>query len=148
MSLYAFPVKHDPVVLAFSWLNLHLNWSECRLEAWCPCCHSLCLYSVVPLSSSLWAPVKESSLDLSLVPVQYGDLGTMFSMSWAKSLPTHWPYNCMINLLHSVRLPVSHLYNISRAEPLALEDSVCESLAKGLIPLSSFPLGVGFFFVF
>lgn len=62
----------------------------------------------------------------------------------AHSLPPHRPYNCTINLLPGATLPSSCLYSLSHPERDAMELYIRDSLAAGLIGLSSSL--VGFFF--
>ena len=70
----------------------------------------------------------------------------LFSKSHALSLPPHHPYDCAIDLLPGSPLP-SSLFNLSRTERESMEEYIRESLAAGIIRLSSSPVGAGFFFV-
>ena len=80
-------------------------------------------------------------------PVDYHNLGEVFSKHHAISLPPHRPYDCAIELLPDSTLPTSRLYNLSRPEREAMEKYIGDSLAAGLIRPSSSPVGAGFFFV-
>lgn len=62
--------------------------------------------------------------DLSSVPVEYHNLGEVFSKERALSLPSHQPYNCAINLVPGSTLPSSHLYNLSRPKREAMEEYI------------------------
>lgn len=57
-------------------------------------------------------------------------------------MPPHHPYDICIDLLPSAPLPSSHLYNLSKGSDGEIKDS----LAAGIIRLSSSLLGAGFFF--
>lgn len=61
----------------------------------------------------------------------------VFSKEKALSLPPHHPYDCAINLLSGATLPSSPLYNLSRPEREAMEEYIQESLAAGIIQLST-----------
>ena len=66
---------------------------------------------------------------------------------FALSLPPHHPYDCAIDLLPGAPLPVGQLYNLSVPEKETMRNYVSESLASGIIRLSSSPVAAGFFFV-
>lgn len=51
-----------------------------------------------------------------------------------------------IDLREGVPLPSNQLYNLPKVEREAMEADISESLASGLICLSSSPVGTGFFF--
>ncbi|XP_047241719.1 uncharacterized protein LOC124880547 [Girardinichthys multiradiatus] len=85
--------------------------------------------------------------DLTRVPCEYHDLESVFSKSRALSLPACHPYDCAIDLLSGAPLPSSQLYKISGPERVVIENYITESLATGIIRLSSSLLGAGFFFV-
>ena len=87
------------------------------------------------------------SPDLTLVPLDYHDLGSVFSKQHALSLPPHRPYDCAIDLLPGSPLPSSRLFNLSLPEREAMEGYIRDSLAAGIIRPSSSPVGAGFFFV-
>ena len=59
------------------------------------------------LHSSSYPPV-----DLSLVPTEYHDLGTVFNKDRTLSLRPHHPYDCTIDLLPGAPLTFSRLYNV------------------------------------
>nr|CBN80957.1 Gag-protease [Dicentrarchus labrax] len=75
--------------------------------------------------------------DLPAVPVEYHNLGEVFSKQRAVSLPPHRSYDCAIELLPGSTLPSSRLYNLSRPEREAMEKYIGDSLAAGLIRPSS-----------
>ncbi|KAI2647035.1 Transposon Tf2-6 polyprotein [Labeo rohita] len=86
-------------------------------------------------------------VNLSNVPKEYLDLKEVFSKSRATSLPPHRPYDCAIELLPGTSPPKGKLYSLSAPERQAMEKSISDSLAAGLIHPSSSPAGAGFFFV-
>lgn len=150
ISFFVFPAANSPIVLGFSWLQLHnphINWSKKHVESWSVSCHSTCLHSAVPSGPSPAKQQDADPVDLSLIPAEYHDLSPVFSKSHALSLPPHRPYDCSIDLLPGAPLPNSRLFNISRPEREAMEKYIKESLAAGIIRHSSSPLGAGFFFV-
>ncbi|KAL0162278.1 hypothetical protein M9458_041674, partial [Cirrhinus mrigala] len=85
--------------------------------------------------------------DLTGVPADYYDLRSVFSKSWATSLPPHRPHHCAIELLPGTSPPRGHLYSLSGPEREAMDKYIRESLHAGLIRHSSSPAGAGFFFV-
>lgn len=142
------PSPHAPLVLGLPWLkmhNPHIDWVTNRISSWSIFCHSNCLQSAI--TSSQGPSDLPSPPDLSAVPVEYHDLGEVFSKQRAQSLPPHRPYDCAIDLLPGAPLPTSRLYKLSRPEREAMEIYIKDSLAAGLIRPSSSPVGAGFFFV-
>uniref|UniRef100_A0A8P4GJA5 Gypsy retrotransposon integrase-like protein 1 n=1 Tax=Dicentrarchus labrax TaxID=13489 RepID=A0A8P4GJA5_DICLA len=149
ISLLVISSPNAPVVLGFPWLKLHnpqFDWSTGSLSSWSAHCHSHCLQSASVWSSPTVSKPPEPP-DLSAVPVEYHDLGEVFSKHRAVTLPPHRPYDCAIELLPGSTLPTSRLYNLSRPEREAMEKYIGDSLAAGLIRPSSSPVGAGFFFV-
>lgn len=76
--------------------------------------------------------------DLEGVPSDYHDLHQVFSKARATSLPPHWPYNYAIDLLPGTSPPKGLFYSLSEPKREAMEDYIQESLAAGIIRLSSF----------
>lgn len=91
--------------------------------------------------------MSSSSYDLSSVPSVYHDPGNVFIKQCALSLQPHRPDDCTIDLLPGAPLPTSRLSNPSRPEREAMEKYIHDSLATGLIRLSSPPVGAGIIFV-
>ena len=85
--------------------------------------------------------------DLSDPPSVYHDLAPVFSKDRALSLPPHYPYDCAIDLLPGALRPVGRLYNLSVPEKEMMRNYISESVASGIIRLSSSPVAAGFFFV-
>uniref|UniRef100_A0A8P4GPN0 Gypsy retrotransposon integrase-like protein 1 n=1 Tax=Dicentrarchus labrax TaxID=13489 RepID=A0A8P4GPN0_DICLA len=148
ISLLVISSPNTPVVLGYPWLKLHnpqFDWSTGSLISWSAHCHSHCLQSASVTHPTVPKPPEPP--DLSAVPVEYHNLGEVFSKHRAVSLPPHRPYDCAIELLPGSTLPSSRLYNLSRPEHEAMEKYIGDSLAAGLIRPSSSPVGAGFFFV-
>ena len=149
ISLLVITSPFSPVVLGYPWLKTHnpqMDWGTGRVVSWSTHCLSHCLRS----AQSPRAPELASAAvppDLSSVPEEYHDLGEVFSMSRALSLPPHRPYDCAIDLLSGAPLPGSRLFNLSRPERESMEEYIGESLSTGIIRTSSSPVGAGFFFV-
>ena len=138
-----------PVVLGHPWLRLHnpsLEWVSGRITAWSTHCLLNCLRSA-SAPTAVSPPTVPESPDLTLVPLDYHDLGSVFSKQHALSLPPHRPYDCAIDLLPGSPLPSSRLFNLSLPEREAMEGYIRDSLAAGIIRPSSSPVGAGFFFV-
>ncbi len=91
--------------------------------------------------------LQDKAVNLSNVPKEYLDLKEVFSKSRAASLPPHRPYDCAIELVPGMSPPKGRLYSLSVPEREAMEKYISDSLAAGLIRLSSSPAGAGFFFV-
>uniref|UniRef100_A0A8P4GRA6 CCHC-type domain-containing protein n=1 Tax=Dicentrarchus labrax TaxID=13489 RepID=A0A8P4GRA6_DICLA len=146
ISLLVISSPNTPVVLGYPWLKLHnpqFDWSTGSLISWSAHCHSHCLQSASVTHPTVPKPPEPP--DLSAVPVEYHNLGEVFSKHRAVSLPPHRPYDCAIELLPGSTLPSSRLYNLSRPEREAMEKYIGDSLAAGLIRPSSSPVGAGFF---
>ena len=145
-----FLVLHSPrvpLVLGKPWLCKHnpqVDWVRGLITGWNPECHSTCLQSATtpaPRSN----PRTHAPPDLSTVPVEYHDLGEVFSKSQATSLPPHRSYDCAIDLLSGTSPPRGRLFSFSAPERLAMDKYIEECLATGLIHPSSSPAGAGFF---
>ncbi|XP_046713615.1 LOW QUALITY PROTEIN: uncharacterized protein LOC124391225 [Silurus meridionalis] len=89
----------------------------------------------------------DSPSDLSSVPAEYHDLGTVFSKARALLLPPHRLYDCSIDLLPGTTPPLGRLHQITGPERETMTDYIRESLASGIIRPSSSLAGAGFFFV-
>jgi len=59
-------------------------------------------------------------VDLSLIPLEYHELSSVFSKDKALTLPPHRPYDCAIDLRPGAPLPSSRLYNLTRPERLSM----------------------------
>lgn len=113
--------------------------------SWSSFCHSVCLQSALP-PSGLFVPLPDPP-DLSNIPNEYYNLQEVFSKEHMLFLPSHRPYNCAVDLLPGATLPSGRLFNLSRPECEAMKHYTKDSLAAGIIRLSSSPVGTGFFFV-
>ncbi|KAF7648310.1 hypothetical protein LDENG_00158670, partial [Lucifuga dentata] len=136
-----------PLILGYSWLrrhNPHIDWDTGVILGWSASCHQLCLRQAAPTQRTR----SPSSIpDLSRIPLEYHDLGEVFSKAKALSLPPHRPYDCAIDLLPGTSPPKGRLYSLSAPEREAMETYINDSLAAGIIRPSSSPAGAGFFFV-
>ena len=95
------------VVLGHPWLRLHnpsLEWASGKISAWSIHCLLNCLRSASAPVAVAPQSVPEPP-DLTLVPLDYHDLGPVFSKQHALSLPPHRPYDCVIDLLPGSPLP-------------------------------------------
>ena len=149
ISFHLIDSPQTPVVLGHPWLRLHnpsLEWVSGRITAWSTHCLLNCLRSA-SAPTAVSPPTVPESPDLTLVPLDYHDLGSVFSKQHALSLPPHRPYDCAIDLLPGSPLPSSRLFNLSLPEREAMEGYIRDSLAAGIIRPSSSPVGAGFFFV-
>lgn len=75
------------------------------------------------------------------------DLKEVFNKCHATSLPPHREYDCAIDLVPGAPIPKGHLYSLSAAECLTMEEYIKSSLQTGIICPPSSPAGAGFFFV-
>ena len=92
-------------------------------------------------------PQREESPNLAKVPREYHDLVGVFCKSRATSLPPQRPYDCAIELQLGATPPRGRIFSLSCPEREAMEKYLTESLAAGIIRLSSSLAGGGFFFV-
>ena len=147
MVLLVMRFPHVPLVLGRPWMRKHnpqVDWSRGLITGWSPGCHTSCLQSAAePLLSPQRGPITPP--DLSLVPIEYHDLGEVFNKSHATSLPPNHSYDCAIDLLSGTSPPRGRLFSLSAPECLAMEKYIGESLVAGLIRPSSSP--AGFFFL-
>ena len=137
-----------PLVLGRPWLDKHdphISWSSGRILGWSTACHANCLRSALAPSSGTKPPPSPPSL--AGIPTAYHDLAPVFSKESALSLPPHRPYDCAIDFLPGVSMPVGRLYNLSLPEKEAMKSYITESLASGIIRPSLSPVAAGFFFV-
>lgn len=103
---------HSPLILGYPWLRTHNpNFDWAKLQSRSNYCHSTCLKSALPPTSSS-LPEPSEPPDLTNVPNDYQDLTNVFSKDCALSLPPHRPYDCAIDLLPGASLPSSRLYNL------------------------------------
>uniref|UniRef100_A0A669C767 ribonuclease H n=1 Tax=Oreochromis niloticus TaxID=8128 RepID=A0A669C767_ORENI len=148
LQFYVFKAPLTPLVLGFPWLRQHnpvLDWKEERVLGWGEECHMTCLKAATPIKAS--NPQPHKSPDLSAIPSEYHDLKQVFCKDQVRSLPSHRPYDCSIDLLPGAPLPTSRLYSLSQPERECMEKYINESVANGLIRPSSSPVAAGFFFV-
>lgn len=108
-------------------------------------CHSHCGSAQPPGHRSPVPPPEPP--DLSTVLAECHDMADVFSKVKALSLPPHHPYNRAIDLVPRASLPSSRLYQLSKPEKQAMENSIQNSLAAGLIQPSSSSVGAGLLFV-
>lgn len=137
-----------PVVLGHPWLvrnNPRVDWGQSSVYAWSENCYASCLVSACSPVSCV--SLQDEAVNLSNVPEEYLSLKEVFSKSRAASLPPHRPYDCAINLVPGMSPPKGRLYSLSVPEREAMEKYISDSLAAGIIRLSSSPAGAGFFFV-
>jgi len=57
----------------------------------------------------------------------------VFSKQLATELPSHWPWDCAINLLPGATLPKGKIYPLSIPEKKAMEDYIKEVLKQKFI---------------
>ena len=83
---------HVPLVLGRPWMRKHnpqVDWSRGLIMGWSPRCHTSCLQSAAgPLPSPQLKTITPP--DRSSVPIEYHDLGEVFSKSRAITLPLHF----------------------------------------------------------
>lgn len=149
IRLHVIDCPQTPLVLGIPWLQLHnphIDWTSGKIIPWSSFFPANCLHSaLVPAFTE--PPTQPESSDLSNVPKEYHNLAPVFSKQEALSLPSHWPYDCAINLQPGAPLPNSRLYNLSQPESNAMEKYIQDSLAAGIIWPSSSPVGAVFFFI-
>ena len=147
MSLLVLDTPHSPVVLGHPWMAKHcpeVNWDTHQILGWGAACATRCLSEAHSLMATIR---KEEGPDLQKVPVEYRDLGEVFSKARATCLPPHRPYDCRIVLKPGTSPPRGRLFSLSQPERDAMEKYLSESLAAGIIRPSSSSAGAGFFFV-
>ena len=82
--------KTKPITLIVFWKSVQINrvlWLDRRIEDWSLFYLSNCLQLVLQSSSHSLSEMTTPLVDLSLVPTEYHDLGTVFSKDRALSLP-------------------------------------------------------------
>ena len=147
LSLLIIDTPHLPVVLGHPWMVKYrpqVDWARHEILEWDPSCSSRCLKQA---HTPVVTPQREESPNLAKVPREDHDLGGLFCKSRATTLPPHRPYDCAIELQPGVIPPRLRIFSLSRPERAAMEKYLTESLAAGIICLSSSPAGAGFFFV-
>lgn len=83
----------------------------------------------------------EEEIDVSSIPPAYYDFAPVFSKQRTLSLPIHRPYDCFIDLLPGIPLPVSQLYNLSGPKRESMKKDINESLDSGIIRPSTSLVG-------
>ena len=144
ISLLIIDTPHSPVVLGHPWMARHrprVDWSRHEILDWDPACSSRCLQKAY---TPVVTPRREEPPDPAKVPREYHDLGEVFRKSRATCLSPHRPYDCVIELQSGATPPRGRIFSLSRPQREAMEKYLSESLAAGIIRLSSSP---GFFFV-
>ena len=148
IQFYVLHAPTAPLVLGRPWLDKHdphISWSSGQILGWSVACHANYLRSALSPSSGTKPSVPPPSL--VGIPCAYHNLAPVFCKESALSLPPHRPYDCAIDLLPGAPLPVGRLYNLSLPEKEAMRNYITESVASGIIRLSSSPIAAGFFFV-
>ncbi|ETE60708.1 Retrotransposon-derived protein PEG10, partial [Ophiophagus hannah] len=138
---YIAAVPHFPVVLGLEWLQAHdpqIVWSSGVVQFLDRKCATHCLHSCV---GSVATPV-----DLDL-PAELVDFADVFGEKEADQLPPYRAYDCPIDLLPNVKLPVGPIYSLSEPELAALRDFTNKNLRKGFIQPSTSPLAALVLFV-
>ena len=98
MSLLFLDNPHSPVVQGHPWMAKHrpeVDWDTHQILGWGAACATRCLSEAHSPMATLR---KEEGPDLQKVPVEYRDLGEVFSKARATCLPPHRPYGCAIVL--------------------------------------------------
>jgi len=119
MDIFIFPLVSVSLVLGYPWLSLHnphIHWAGGRVESWSTYCLPNCLRSAIQSSTKIVIDHSTPSTDLSSVPPEYHDVGTVFSKERALSLPPQRPYDCAIDLLSGDPPLGSRLYNLSKPQ--------------------------------
>ena len=147
ISLLIIDTPHSLVVLGHPWMAKHqpqVDWARHEILEWDSSCSSRCLREAHP---PVVTPQREESQNLAKVPREYHELGEVFCKSWATTLPPHRPYDCGIELQPGAVPPRGRIFSLLSPERAAMDKYLAESLAAGIIRLSSSLAGAGFFFV-
>ncbi|KAK3518488.1 hypothetical protein QTP70_001478 [Hemibagrus guttatus] len=123
ITLFVICSPAHPVILDLPWLQLHDP----------PC-----------LTTNVESPGTDTIITL---PLDYNDLGEVFSKENGTHLLPHQPWDCAIDLLPNAMPPKSRIYPLSLPETKAMEDYIKEALAADHIRPSTSPPAAGFFFV-
>lgn len=130
---------HDNLNYISGPIAKHAWWPHWTIISWSFQCVSFC-FQVPVQSTSVEGPHAASPHNIRQ---EYGDLQEVFSKTQATHLPPYQPWHCAIDFLPAH----GKVYRFSKAESLAMETYIAESLNQGFTHPSSSPALAIFFFV-